>query len=96
MILNIHEALNLLNSCKDPNKNNDWIKHSICVGDTAAKIAKALNLDENYVKTLGYIHDIGKKFGINTISINGLNYGADYDCSSLMEAAKWIIREEEK
>lgn len=80
MILNINRALNLLNSCKDPNKNNDWIKHSICVGDTAAKIAKALNLDENYVKTLGYIHDIGKKFGINSNegvlphAINGYNY----------------------
>ena len=57
------------------------------------------NIDKNHSYMVGdSVTDIqaGKKFGISTISINGLNYGADYDCSSLMEAAKWIIREEEK
>ena len=57
------------------------------------------NIDKNHSYMVGdSVTDIqaGKKFGISTISINGLNYGADYDCSSLMEAAKWIIRGEEK
>ena len=40
-----------------------WITHSKCVGDSAGVIAKALNLDEEYAKTLGYIHDIGKYNG---------------------------------
>ena len=61
-------------------KNDDWILHSICVGNTAGVIAKALNLDEEYAKVLGYIHDIGKRFGLNSHegviphAINGYNY----------------------
>lgn len=80
MILTCEEAMNLLNACKNTTKNNDWITHSICVGDTAGKIAKALNLDDNYARTLGYIHDIGKRFGCNNYegviphAINGYNY----------------------
>ncbi len=80
MILNCDDALNLLNNCRNMAKNDDWITHSICVGDAAGKIANALNLDENYAKTLGYIHDIGKRFGWNSYegviphAINGYNY----------------------
>ena len=54
------------------------------------------NIDKNHSYMVGdSVTDIqaGKKFGISTISINGLNYGADYNCSSLMEAAESIIRE---
>lgn len=80
MMLNCEEALNLLNSCKNMAKNDDWILHSLCVGNNAGKIAKALNLDEDYAKVLGYIHDIGKRFGWNSHegviphAINGYNY----------------------
>ena len=80
MELNCKKALMLLNDCKGMAKNDDWILHSICVGDTAGIIAKALNLDEDYAKTLGYIHDIGKRFGCNSYegviphAINGYNY----------------------
>lgn len=80
MELNCKKALMLLNDCKGMAKNDDWIAHSICVGNTAGIIAKALNLDEDYAKTLGYIHDIGKRFGWNSYegviphAINGYNY----------------------
>ena len=80
MKLNSKKALDLLKSCTGMAKNDDWITHSICVGDTAGVIAKHLNLDEDYAKTLGYIHDIGKSFGWNNYegviphAINGYNY----------------------
>lgn len=80
MELNCKKALMLLNDCKGMAKNDDWITHSICVGNTAGIIAKSLNLDEDYAKTLGYIHDIGKRFGWNSHegviphAINGYNY----------------------
>ena len=44
MELNCKKALMLLNDCKGMAKNDDWILHSICVGDTAGIIAKSLNL----------------------------------------------------
>ncbi len=62
MKLNSKEALNLLNSCRGMAKNDGWIMHSISVGNAAGVIAKNLNLNEDYAKTLGYIHDIGKRF----------------------------------
>lgn len=80
MVLKCEEALKLLNSCKGMAKNDDWITHSTCIGNAAGKIANALNLDEDYAKTLGYIHDIGKKYGWNSYegviphAINGYNY----------------------
>lgn len=80
MELSSKKALILLNDCKSMTISNDWIIHSICVGNTARIIAKALNLNEDYAGTLGYIHDIGKKFGWNNNdgviphAINGYNY----------------------
>lgn len=80
MELDYKKALMLLNDCKGMAKNDDWITHSICVGNTAGIIAKSLNLDEDYAKTLGYIHDIGKRFDWNSYegviphAINGYNY----------------------
>lgn len=65
MKLTSDEALTLLNNSIGMTNNDNWIKHSICVGNTAGVIAKALKLDEDYGKTLGYIHDIGKRFGCN-------------------------------
>ena len=67
-------ALDLLNKCKDCDDIN-WIDHSICVGNTASVIAKALNLDSDKAKAMGYIHDIGKGHGdFNAHIINGYNY----------------------
>lgn len=78
--LSSKEALNLLNSNLGMTKSDGWIKHSICIGNVAGIIAQSLGLDEEYAKTLGYIHDIGKRFGWNTgdgvlpHAINGYNY----------------------
>lgn len=80
MKLTSDEALILLNDCKGMARNDNWITHSICVGNAAEVIAQALKLDEDYAKTLGYIHDIGKRFGWNNYegvlphAINGYDY----------------------
>ena len=80
MRLNSKEARELLEKERPKQKDDRWIGHSICVGDSAGIIAKALNLDEDYAKALGYIHDIGKKYGWNNYegviphAINGYNY----------------------
>lgn len=78
MKLNSKKALELLEEAKQEVKENRFIEHSICVGNTAGTIAKALNLDEDYAKTLGYIHDIGKKFeqhgGVFPHAMHGYNY----------------------
>ncbi len=57
------EALKMLEEAKKTASCTGWIKHSKCVGDAAGVIAKALNLDVDKAKTLGYIHDIGKSVG---------------------------------
>ena len=62
MKLTSSKALQMLESERDEKKNNHWIDHSINVGNSAGRIAKALNLDADYATALGYIHDIGKKF----------------------------------
>lgn len=65
MELNSNKALKILNNCRGLAPDDNWINHSICVGDTAFVIAEALNLDGDYAKTLGYLHDIGKRFGFD-------------------------------
>ena len=66
------EVLKLLEDVRGSVSNDHFIEHSICVGNAAGVIAKALNLDEDYAKTLGYIHDIGKKInGPKNHSVNG-------------------------
>ena len=68
MKLTSEEALKLLQEIKGENeKNIGWINHSICVGTSAGCLAEALNqvgyqFDIDKAITLGYIHDIGKKF----------------------------------
>ena len=80
MRLSSEEALKILNSFIGTTRDDIWITHSKCVGDSAGKIAKALNLDEDYAKALGYIHDIRKKYGWNNYegvlphAINGYKY----------------------
>lgn len=69
MKLTSNEALKLLVDACDSVSNNHFINHSICVGNTAGVIAK----------TLGYIHDIGKKFkynesGVFPHAMYGYNY----------------------
>lgn len=78
MKLTIDEALNLLKDAEKTTTHLGWIKHSICVGDTAGIIAEKLNLDIDKAKTLGYIHDIGKRAGdFHNHVLNGYNYLKD-------------------
>ncbi len=75
MKLTSAKALKMLENAKGKTKDDGWIYHSICVGNSAGKIAKALNLDEEHAKTLGYIHDIGKSVGeFCSHVMNGYNY----------------------
>lgn len=62
------EVKELLESYRGKTESDIWIDHCICVGDSAGKIAKALNEKGNNVDiektiTLGYLHDIGKYNG---------------------------------
>lgn len=62
------KTLALLTTARQDPRNETWVAHSICVGDTAAKIATALNksgqhLDVEKTTILGYLHDIGKMVG---------------------------------
>ena len=67
MKLTSKDARELLENERANFENQRWINHSVCVGDTAGKIATALykkdiNVDVDKTIALGYIHDIGKKF----------------------------------
>ena len=88
MKLNSKKAKELLEKERIKTNDDRWINHSICVGDTAGVIARHLNLDEDYAKTLGYIHDIGKRFGYKkSHGISGYNYilslGYDQDYADI-------------
>ena len=80
MKLTSNEALKMLEDTRKDFENQGWIDHSICVGNSAGRIAEALNkngmnLDVDKVITLGYIHDIGKKAGeFHGHVMNGYNY----------------------
>lgn len=60
MKLSDTEALKLLENFRSKNENINWIKHSICVGNTAGILAERLGLNIEKAKASGYIHDIGK------------------------------------
>ena len=65
MKLTSNQALQIIESYRGKTQNDLWIEHCISVGNTAGKIAKALNekgcnVDVDKVVTLGYVHDIGK------------------------------------
>ena len=74
MKLTSKEARDLLEIERLNEKNNRWIEHCICVGDTAGKIAKALeeNIEclikvKNKFHYLGYFEDeraIGTKIEV--------------------------------
>lgn len=69
------QALDMLKEFEIKADDTRWIKHSICVGNSAGKIACELNLDVDKAKCLGYIHDIGKAIGdFSEHVINGYNY----------------------
>ena len=64
------EAKNLLEQEIQNVKDDKWIEHCICVGNSAGIIAKALkekgydvDVDIDKTITLGYLHDIGKYSG---------------------------------
>ena len=57
MKLSSDKALEMLENAKGKTESDGGIIHSICVGNCASQIAKALNLDSELAKTLGYIHD---------------------------------------
>lgn len=72
------EALELLEEAKKTTPDFGWIEHSKCVGETAAILAEHLKLDSEKAKTLGYIHDIGKRTGeFSSHVMNGYNYLKD-------------------
>ncbi|MEI3530049.1 MAG: HD domain-containing protein [Bacilli bacterium] len=78
MKLTVDDALDLLKVAEKTTTHLGWIKHSICVGNTAGIIAGKLNLDVDKAKTLGYIHDIGKRTGdFHNHVLNGYNYLKD-------------------
>lgn len=73
------EAKKILLDLKDDNKIPDWIKHSLCIGNMAGKIAVALNekgfnLDVDKAITLGYIHDIGRSVDMYSHIMAGYEY----------------------
>ena len=74
MKLTSNEARELLEKERSNQKDDRWIGHSICVGNSAGIIAKALkdkgiDVDIDKAITLGYIHDIGKYNGESAAKI---------------------------
>ena len=68
MRLTSKNARNLLEEERKKSNDDRWIEHCLCVGDSAGRIAKALNekgynVDIDKTITLGYLHDIGKYNG---------------------------------
>ena len=55
-------------------QKNRWIKHCIFVSIAAGRIARQLNLDEDYASALGYIHDIGRKIKHENHPVLGYQY----------------------
>ena len=83
MKLTSNEARELLELERQKEKDDRWIDHCLCVGDSAGKIAKALNekgynVNIDKTITLGYLHDIGKYNGeSHGHVIRGYNYLKD-------------------
>ena len=68
MRLTSKDVRNLLEEERKKSNDDRWIEHCLCVGDSAGRIAKALNekgynVDIDKTITLGYLHDIGKYNG---------------------------------
>lgn len=68
------EALRLLEESGKMNPGR-WVKHSKKVGEAAARIAERLDLDVDKARAMGYIHDIGKRFGKRAIhTVEGYDF----------------------
>ena len=88
MKLTSKEAKELLEIERQKAKDDRWITHCLCVGDSAGRIAKALNdkgysVDVDKTITLGYLHDIGKYNGeSHGHGVRGYEYlkSKGYDC----------------
>ena len=88
MKLTSMDARNLLEIERKNAKDDRWIEHSISVGNTAGRIAKALSekgisVDVDKAIALGYVHDIGKYTEeFHGHVMRGYNYLKDkgYDC----------------
>lgn len=82
------DARNLLEEERKKLNDDRWIEHCLCVGDSAGRIAKALNekgynVDIDKTITLGYLHDIGKYNGESHGHVmRGYEYlkSKGYDC----------------
>lgn len=80
MKLTSKEARKILENARSKTESDGWIDYSICVGDSAGRIAEALNkngydLNVDKAITLGYIHDIGKMVGpFHGHVMNGYEY----------------------
>ena len=77
--ITIKEAYNLLmqdiNNQDDlEKKENKWILHSIYVGLACKRLAKALDLNQDYALKIGLLHDIGRKINHNNHPIEGYLY----------------------
>lgn len=55
-------------------EENRWVKHSLYVGIAAGRIAQKLGIDADYARSLGYIHDIGRKIAHPNHPILGYKY----------------------
>lgn len=77
------DAKEILEKYRGNTESDIWIEHCICVGNTAGKMAQALNekscnVDVDKTITLGYIHDIGKYTGKSHGHVmRGYNYLKD-------------------
>ena len=80
MRLTSKDARNLLEEERKKSNDDRWIEHCICVGNSAGRIAKALNekgydVDIDKTVILGYLHDIGKYNGeSHGHSVRGYEY----------------------
>lgn len=55
-------------------RENRWLLHCIHVGEASSRIASRLNLDVDYARALGYIHDIGRRISHPNHPIVGYQY----------------------
>lgn len=72
--LSSKEAYALLIEGLDCPDDCRYVAHSRYVGDLAGMIAKELDLDEDYAKVLGYLHDIGRKVNMDNHIYAGYQY----------------------
>lgn len=62
--LSLSEAEYLLSEASISNPG-PWVRHSFYVADAAARLAVHIpGLDPDHVRSLGLVHDIGRRFGI--------------------------------